>query len=68
MGANCAHMKQKPLTYTPKEVAHLLGVSQTTVYRLILRRVLKVIPDLRHKRIPRAEIDRLLGGSPGGRQ
>ena len=61
-------MNRKSLTYSPKEVAQLLGVCPTSVYRLILRKKLKSVPGLRHKRIPRSEIDRLLGGQEGNLQ
>jgi excisionase family DNA binding protein len=61
-------MNRKSLTYSPKEVAQILGVCPTSIYRLIARKKIRVVPDLRHKRIPHSEVDRLLGGSHEGHQ
>ena len=47
------------LTYSVAEAAALLGVSRPTIYRLIARRVLIPIPQLRHKRIPKRQVRRL---------
>jgi excisionase family DNA binding protein len=38
-------------TYSVAEVASLLHVSRPTVYRLLLRRILRALPGLRTKRI-----------------
>lgn len=48
------------LTYTTKEAAIALGLSEMTIYRLLQRRKLHALPDLRHKIIPRKEIERFL--------
>jgi excisionase family DNA binding protein len=55
-------------TYSVKEVAAILGVTSTTVYRLIARRKLKALAGIRHKRIPDSEVDRFLDGSGGNVQ
>jgi excisionase family DNA binding protein len=52
--------RPEPLTYTVAEAAAALGVSQTTIYRLIARRVLKPLTALRHKRINRQQIQALV--------
>ena len=54
-----AHMEIQPSPYTAREAAVALNVSYPTVLRLIKRRKLKCLP-LRHKLIPRAEIERFL--------
>jgi len=43
-----------------RETADLLGVSYITVYRLIQRGLLRCSLALRHKVIPRKEIERFL--------
>lgn len=48
------------LAYSPQEVADILGLSITTVRRLIRKGRLRTIPGLRHRLVPRTEIDRLL--------
>src|ERR1700690_3258083 len=47
-------------TYSVAEAAQVLGVSMVTVYRLILRRVFRPLPLLRHKRIPKRQIQAFL--------
>ena len=44
------------LTYTVRETADALGVSRSTVYRLLYRGVLSSIPGLRHKLLPRSAV------------
>lgn len=44
------------LTYSVSEAARVLGVSWATIYRLIARRILKPLPGLRHKRLPKRQI------------
>jgi excisionase family DNA binding protein len=46
----------EPLTYSVGEAAFVLGVSLATVYRLIARRLLRPLPGLRHKRLPRRQV------------
>lgn len=46
----------EPLTYSVSETAQVLGVSLPTVYRLISRRMLKPLPGLRHKRVPKKQV------------
>ena len=46
----------EPLTYSVAETAQVLGVSMPTVYRLIVRRLLRPLPHLRHKRIPKRQV------------
>jgi excisionase family DNA binding protein len=48
------------LAFSVKETAEILGVSTPTIYRLISRQVLKPSRALRHKLIPRSEIERFL--------
>lgn len=50
------------LTVTVNEAATLLGVSEPTVYRLVSRRMLKILPGLRHKRITRRSLDAYSSG------
>jgi len=54
--------KAEPLTYSVAEAAHVLGVSQPTIYRLIARRMLRPLPCIRHKRLPKKQIQRLANG------
>ena len=51
------------LAYSMQETADLLGVSYITVHRLLKRGLLKSSQALRHKIIPRAEIERFLKDS-----
>ena len=44
------------------EAAQVLGVSQPTIYRLIARRMLRPLPCLRHKRLPKKQVHRLANG------
>ncbi len=48
------------LAYSLKETAVMLGISYPTVYRLNKRGLLRSSGALRHKLIPRAEIERFL--------
>jgi len=48
------------LAYTMQETADILGVSYITVHRLIKRGLLKSSSALRHKLIPKSEIERFL--------
>ena len=52
----------EPLTYSVMEAAQVLGVSQPTIYRLIARRMLRPLPCLRHKRLPKKQVHRLANG------
>jgi len=44
------------LTYSVGETAQVLGVSEPTIYRLVSRRLLRPLPGLRHKRIPKRQV------------
>ena len=48
------------LAYTLRETAEILGISYISVYRLCQRDKLKANNALRHKLIPRTEIDNFL--------
>jgi excisionase family DNA binding protein len=48
------------LAFTMQETADILGVSYKTVHRLLQRGLLKGSRALRHKIIPRTEIERFL--------
>ncbi len=48
------------LVFTIQEAALLLNICEKSVHRLIQRGKLRCISSLRHKRIPRAELDRFL--------
>ncbi|MBP9901122.1 MAG: helix-turn-helix domain-containing protein [Verrucomicrobia bacterium] len=48
------------LTYSVKESAEALGVSNPTIYRLLARRILRPVPGLRHKRIPCQQVRQLV--------
>jgi excisionase family DNA binding protein len=50
----------KRLAYTMRETAEILGVSYITVHRLIQRGLLRSSRVLRHKLIPKFEIERFL--------
>ena len=52
----------EPLTYSVTETATVLGVSFPTVYRLIARGVLRPLPGLRHKRLPRKQVHAFVEG------
>jgi len=54
--------KPESLTYSVTEAAHVLGVSQPTIYRLIARRMLRPLPCLRHKRLPKKQVHCLANG------
>ena len=54
---------QKTVTLSVTEAATILGVSEPTIYRLIARRLLKILPGIRHKRITRRSFDTYCAGS-----
>jgi excisionase family DNA binding protein len=47
-------------TLSVYEAAQLLGVSPFTIYRLIQRGKLRALAGIRHKRIPKTEVNRFL--------
>jgi len=49
-------------TYSVGETAQVLGVSYVTVYRLIARRLLRPLPHMRHKRIPKRQVHDFIAG------
>ena len=62
-GTNSA--SAQPETVSVEEAAKILGVSLVTVYRLIQRGKLRCLKSLRHKRIPRAELERFMKNDLG---
>lgn len=48
------------LTYSISETATLIGVSYHTVFRLLKRGKLRALSGIRHKRIPKTELERFL--------
>ena len=52
----------EPLTYSVTETATVLGVSLPTVYRLLARGVLRPLPGLRHKRLPKKQVHAFVEG------
>ena len=53
----------EPLTYSVTETATVLGVSLPTVYRLLARGVLRPLPGLRHKRLPKKQVHAFVDGA-----
>ena len=53
----------EPLTYSVTETATVLGVSLPTVYRLVARGVLRPLPGLRHKRLPKRQVHAFIEGA-----
>ena len=51
------------LTYSVTETATVLGVSLPTVYRLVARGVLRPLPGLRHKRLPKRQVHAFVEGA-----
>jgi hypothetical protein len=51
-----------PLAYNVRETALALGISKPSVYRLLARNILYAVPHLRHKRIARSQIVKLVEG------
>ena len=51
---------QERLAFSVGEVASALGISKPTVYRLLQRGLLKTSKALRHKLVPRSELERFL--------
>lgn len=49
-----------PETYSVAEAAAILKVSLVTVYRLIQRGKIRCLQSVRHKRIPRIELERFI--------
>ncbi|HQF37967.1 MAG TPA: helix-turn-helix domain-containing protein [Opitutaceae bacterium] len=52
----------EPLTYSVTETATVLGVSLPTVYRLLARGILRPLPGLRHKRLPKKQVHAFVEG------
>lgn len=52
------------LTVSVRDATILLGVSGASVYRLVLRGHLHVLPGLRHRRITRRSIESYVRGEP----
>ncbi len=50
------------LTYSVAETATVLGVSRTSVYRLLYRRLLKPVTGIRRKRIAKKQVHQLAQG------
>jgi excisionase family DNA binding protein len=48
------------LAFSTQETAQVLGLSLTTIRRLIRKGRLRTVRGIRHRMIPRSEIDRLL--------
>jgi len=61
--ATAAEHKLESQTYSVAEAAQVLGVCNLTIYRLITRRILRPLPYLRHKRIPRRQVSAYLEGN-----
>jgi excisionase family DNA binding protein len=59
-------MNENETVLTVSEVASELKVARKTVYRLLARGVIRALPHLRVKRIPRTEVDRLLSSVSSG--
>jgi excisionase family DNA binding protein len=55
-----AHRDLPRLAYSVRETAAMLGVSEKSVRRLVVRGLLRPSRALRHLLIPRSEIERLL--------
>jgi excisionase family DNA binding protein len=51
------------LAYSVKETAEILGINYFTVHRLIKRGLLRSSNALRHKLIPKTEIERFLSST-----
>jgi len=68
IGAVVAEPTPRPLetlTYSVAEAALILDVSLATIYRLIARRLLRPLPGLRHKRLPKRQVHAYLNsGQP----
>lgn len=59
-------VSSEALTYSVAEAALVLGVSAPTIYRLITRRILQPLDCLRHKPIPKRQVQALVNGlGPG---
>ena len=52
-------------TYSVKEAAKILNLSLVTVYRLIERGKIRCLQSVRHKRIPKTEMDRYMKADLG---
>ena len=52
----------KTITYSVTEAATVLGVSTTSIYRLVARRLLRPVPGLRRKRLLKAQVHRFAQG------
>lgn len=61
-GTDIASIRQPPLTVSIEEAAAMLGVSVATVRRLVQRRLLRILPGLRHKRVVCASLQEFARG------
>lgn len=48
------------LAFSPEQAAKATGLSVVTIYRLLRRNKLRSVAGIRHKVIPRAELERFL--------
>jgi|LauGreDrversion4_2_1035121.scaffolds.fasta_scaffold2554929_1 excisionase family DNA binding protein len=60
---SCDTGTELPLLFKVPQAAQLLGLSISSVNRLIARGELKVIVKLRHRLIPRSEIEKFLNAA-----
>jgi excisionase family DNA binding protein len=60
LNSNDSLEKNGALVFTVSETAAMLKISTKSVYRLVQRNKLAVCKELRHLRVPRASIERLL--------
>jgi excisionase family DNA binding protein len=62
---SCASGNELPLLIKVPQAAMLLGLSISSIDRLVARGEIKPIVKLRHRLIPRSEIERFIGSNLG---
>jgi excisionase family DNA binding protein len=53
------------LTYSVEEAATILGLSKPTIYRLLVRNILRALPGLRTKRITHLSVEKYIASANG---
>ncbi len=65
MSLKTTEIERVKVVYTVREAASVLNLSEKSVRRLLQRGKLRSLASLRHKRIPRSDLERFLADDLG---